>query len=143
MDAIWCFGIIAVLIVVVVLGRGLKEKEMDEAKGKYQASLRQLTAAPGDPNLKQTTLALGRSYSNLTRNRKGVTIFDEMALMNDLNAATAGVYSKVSASSTPPSALSSSPTTAERLRKLDDLKIQGLINEQEYAERRTTILNDV
>ena len=63
------------------------------AKKSYEESLSELTLAPTNPELKQRTLALGRTYSNLTRDQKGQTIFDEVALMNDINAACAAATS--------------------------------------------------
>ena len=35
------------------------------------------------------TLSLGRAYSNPTRDKKGVSLFDEVALSNDIGAACA------------------------------------------------------
>jgi hypothetical protein len=35
------------------------------------------------------------------------------------------------------------PAIAERLRQLEDLRREGLISEQEYAELRSKILNDL
>ena len=66
-----------------------KLRELREAKASYQASLAKLKSNPTNPDLKQRT-QLGRIYSNLTRRKRGVTIFDEVALMNDINAACAG-----------------------------------------------------
>src|SRR5713101_238931 len=90
--------LVILIIVAAVLGIGYlvnKEllegvKALDKAKHDYQDSLSKLKAVPANADLRQKTLHLGRIYSNLTRKKKGVTLFDEVALMNDINAACAG-----------------------------------------------------
>jgi hypothetical protein len=83
----------------------------------------------------EQALTLGRAYANLTRAHKGVTIYDEMAVMNDLNAATAGaVASPVQAPV---------GTVEERLAKLDDLRARSIISDVEFAERRQKILDEI
>ena len=80
---------------------------------------------------------MGRTYSNLTRNKQGVTIYDEVALSNDINAACAGAATLVSNKQT------ESQIIESRLQKLAELKSKGLIDEQEYAARRAKILDEV
>ena len=41
---------------------------------------------PTDPDLKQQALADGRAYSDLTRSQRGVTVYDELAVANDISA---------------------------------------------------------
>jgi hypothetical protein len=65
-----------------------------------------------------------------------VTVFDEIALSNDINAATA------SASVVAP-APAAAPSVEERLKRLDELRAKGVVNEQEYAERRQKILEEL
>ena len=137
MAYVMIFG--AILLIFVIFGSAAgKRSAMEKARAAYQEALDDLKRHPADPNKKQHALTLGRTYSNLTRNKQGVTIFDEMALMNDLNAATAHAHQAVSASAP---AAGSSP--ADRLRKLDELKAQGLINDEEHAARRTKILEEI
>lgn len=107
------------------------QASLEAAQAAYQASLQQLKVAPNNADLKQKTLELGRAYSGLTRQGTGVTIYDEMALGNDISAATAGAM-----------AVGAQPIEA-RLKKLSELKAQGMISEQEYAARREQILRDV
>jgi hypothetical protein len=112
-------------------------RQLNVAKNAYFAALRSLKANPTNPDLRERTLELGRKYSNLTRNKSGVTVYDEVALSNDINAACAGaatLFGKTSASS---------ETIESRLQKLADLKSKGLIDEQEYSSRRTKILDEV
>src|SRR4051812_19834649 len=88
MDTFWVI-IIGVVAIGVLVGLG-KNQKAEEAKKAYQGSLADLKSDPTNAGLRQATLALGRKYSNLTRNGKGVALFDEVALMNDLNAAAGG-----------------------------------------------------
>jgi Short C-terminal domain len=139
METFFCILVPVVIIVVILIGMSqagaAREKALAEARSAYQDALAALKATPTDPNLREAALAAGRRYSSATRENKGVTVFDEIALKNDLDAATAGA-----AAATPPAPLTS---PAERLRQLDDLRQQGLITEDEYQARRTKILGDV
>ena len=60
----------------------------------YQEALGKLKAHPSDASQRQEALALGRSYMASTRGgcltAGRQTLFDEMALKNDLDAAAAG-----------------------------------------------------
>ncbi|PLY59564.1 hypothetical protein HBH1_02074 [Herbaspirillum sp. BH-1] len=133
------FGIIVVLVIVsAVWGAIKKQRELDAAKQAYHQSLEQLKQKPADPELRQSTLAKGRHYSNLTRDKKGVTMFDEVALMNDINAACAGA----SAFQTRESA-SQGPSIEDRLKRLSGLHSSGAITDEEYSCRRATILSEV
>ncbi len=44
---------------------------------------------------------------------------------------------------TPPAAAASTPTVTERLKQLDDLRAQGLVNDDEYDIKRQQILEDL
>ena|SRR5437868_5709572 len=142
--------VIAIVIVATILAigylvnkaslRGVKEgiKALDQAKGAYQDSLSRLKSDPANADLRQKTLQLGRIYSNLTRDKKGVTLFDEVALMNDINAACTGAAKKTMLNKS-----SNERTIEERLTKLSELRSKGLINEQEYATTRQRIIDEV
>lgn len=137
MEAFW---IIAVLFVIgAVIFAVLRDNATKAALGAYRQSLAALKARPTDADLKQRTLALGREYSNLTRDNKGNTVFDEMALMNDINAACAAATGQTSG--TPATAGGASPE--DRLRTLSDLKAKGLIDDTEFAQRRSEILGSI
>ena len=112
------------------------------AKKSYEESLSELTLAPTNPELKQRTLALGRTYSNLTRDQKGQTIFDEVALMNDINAACAAATSP-SSRGAHVELQSGQPSTEARLRNLADLRDKALIDLAEYEKRRNEILSQI
>jgi Short C-terminal domain len=108
-----------------------KKKALEAARKAYQESLAKLKAAPNDADVKQRTLELGRYYSALTRQDKNVTVYDEVALGNDINAATAGA----SAQAAPTAA-----SVEDRLKTLDDLRSKGMISDAEYTARRQKIL---
>ena len=75
--------------------REIGERELKVARTAYESSLELLRENPTDPELRSKTLELGRHYSNLTRNRLGVTTYDELALKNDIDAACAAAISMV------------------------------------------------
>lgn len=108
------------------------------AQAAYRDALEKLKANPNSPQLRTAALELGRAYSNITRNQKGVTVFDEVALSNDINAACAA--SVLMASSSASTAVG---TTEARLQKLLDLKTSGLITDEEYGSRRSKILDEL
>lgn len=144
MDGItlFCILIPVILIVVIFFVASQKRNALEKASAAYQDSLRELKAKPTNADLKQQTLALGRQYSNLTRDRRGVTVYDEMALMNDINAATASAVHAASASSTP-SIAPKSASIEDRLKQLDALKTKGLLSDEEFNTRRQKILEDL
>lgn len=142
------FGVIIIVVVVIGLFAALgKSQKSEEARKAYQASLAELKSDPTNAELRQTTLELGRKYSNLTRNGKGVALFDEVALMNDLNAAAGGTMAIASLSvptvSRAAVAVPGEGSVEARLEQLSRLKDKGLIDDAEYRERRTHILEEL
>ena len=107
-----------------------RQKLLAQAEKEYRESLAKLKANPTNADLKQKTLEFGRKYSNLTREKKGVTIYDEIALMNDINAACAGTTTQT-------------VTLESRLEQLENLKLKALISEAEYDSRREQILSEI
>jgi len=135
-----CGGGILLMVVIIVLGikaSNEQTRRLNAARDAYYNALRRLKGNPTSADLRQTTLHLGRTYSNLTRNKSGVTIYDEVALSNDINAACAGAATLV-ANNHP-----QSQTVESRLQKLAELKSNGFIDEEEYAARRMKILDEV
>lgn len=141
-SSVGCLVAILLVVVIAAIVSSNRRKEMLRARKAYLEKLDALKADPHNPNLKQETLALGRVYSNLTRQRKGVTIFDEIALMNDLAAATAAAHS-ISRPDLAAPVGAAGPTLEDRLAKLTSLKQQGLITNDEYQSRRSEILRDI
>ena len=109
-----------------------------EAKIKYQVSLEDLKNSPTNINSREKTLELGRLYSNLTNNLTGVTAFNELALMNDINAACAGGNLEQTSQKQ-----NNSQTIEERLIILNNLKSNNLIDEQEYTARKQKIIDEI
>jgi hypothetical protein len=133
-------AIFLVLVVAALAAYSVwRNKERQQAFEAYQDGLRELKNDPANPHLREQTLALGRQYSSLTRNSRGVMIFDEVALMNDINAACAAAASPRHATALP--LPKESPEM--RLAKLADLKSKGVISEAEYGERRRQILAEI
>ncbi len=131
-----CVIFLIIVAVVIAIIASQNDGARKKALGAYREALHRLKADPTNPNLREETLRLGRTYSNLTRNRRGVTVFDEVALMNDINAACA-------AASAPRERVAPSQSVESRLSRLGELKSQGLIDDQEYAERRREILREI
>ena len=65
-------------------------RNLTVAKIAYEKAISQLTKSPNSPNARKTALELGRYYASLNREDKNVTMFDEVALKNDIDAACAG-----------------------------------------------------
>lgn len=139
-------GTVIVIAIVIFIGlaiySGMKQaKELEAAKQRYLDSLSKLKSNPTNADLKQRTLAFGRAYSNLTRDKKGNTVFDEVALMNDINAACAAA--SVNTALAQSVSLTPTKTIEERLRTLAELKEKGLIESSEHEKRRIEILADI
>lgn len=128
--------VFAVVFAIVIWSAHKKSQEKEDARERYVSSLAQLKERPSDPELRQTTLALGRVYSNLMRDRKGNTVFDELTLMNDINAACAAAQPSYSNAAT----ISS---LEDRLRQLQELLDKKLIDNAEYAARKQEILKQI
>jgi hypothetical protein len=141
------FFIIVVFVVgfIVIFAVSKAEefaRELAEAKATYHASLEKLSDDPTNPSLRKTTLEFGRVYSNLTRKKQGVSLFDEVALMNDINAACGGTTA-ISNSGNPPTPPDASLSIQERLTKLRELKEQGFVSELEYEAKRQQLISEV
>jgi hypothetical protein len=118
--------------------RSVKEqdlRELREAEAAYRSSLADLKASPMNADLKEDVLRKGRVYSNLTRRRRGVTVHDEVALMNDISAACAGAPQVARNGGT--------KSLEDRLASMQQLKEKSLITEQEYEQRRAEILKEL
>lgn len=140
--------IIVVAVVVAVFWFLFKcasreQNRRKSAEQSYRAKLQSLRCDPNNPDLREKTLELGRAYSNMMRNNKGHTIFDEMALMNDINAAcaraTVGQYSVGNVAVTNPIHLRGK-SVAQEIEKLGQLFMQGAITAEEYERGKTTFL---
>lgn len=109
----------------------------------YQESLQKLKHDPNNPDLRELTLKIGRQYADLTRNSDGRSVFDEVALMNDINAACArapfGQNGIVKVEVTNPLAVSGR-SVAQEIEKLGQLLIAGVITGEEFERGKTLFL---
>lgn len=119
-----------------------RAKAIENARKAYEASLTTLAGQQGNAQLRQNTLALGRAYSNLTRDKKGVTLFDEVALMNDISAACRGA-SATAESRTTATLDTDLSNIADRLAKLEALRNQNIITSQEYEFKRRQLIEKI
>lgn len=128
---------IAVIALMVELSsrRKASQQALEQAHQDYQTGLARLKHEPTNADFKQQALQLGRLYANLTREQKGVTVFDEVALSNDISAATAGA--------TAPAPVQSAASAEERLHALDALRSKGLISDAEYAAKRQKLIDEM
>jgi hypothetical protein len=132
-------AVIVIVVIAIVIDSdkraAQKVQRRKAANDAYQGALSELKASPSNPDLKQRTLELGRTYANLTREQKGVTVFDEVALSNDISAATAGA-------SAPPAA-APRVSVETRLQELEGLRTKGLISASEYDEKRRRLITEM
>ena len=135
------------LIIVFIIGGIMifisleKQKARERAYGEYQDSLTLLKREPGNSDFRQRTLGLGRVYSDLMRDKKGNTVFDEVALMNDINAACASTQHAVHAQ--PVSSPSTVQSVEQRLSTLQSLRERDLIDDQDFQRRKQEILSSI
>jgi hypothetical protein len=139
-----CFVAIVAIFAALVVSSNQKAKRTSLARQAYLESLKALKRRPADPDLRQSTLELGRVYSNLTRDSKGVTVFDEVALSNDINAACAAAARPdlTPAATHVPQPIPSA-SLEDRLNRLKALLATGVITDDEYRERRAKLLDEV
>ena len=141
-------GIIALLIWYEIKIGGPARRAREEEKNRifktaqdhYLKAISYLKMNPTNANLKQQALSYGRDFAEITskyQGMEGVTLFDEVALMNDINAACAGATAFKSDS------VKTDPTVEQRLTKLKELKEMGLLKEEEYEARRQKILDEI
>lgn len=136
--------IIGTVLIIIIVWVASVEAKKEKAKAAYQESLRQITYDPANPDYRRRALTLGRIYANLSRDEKGVTVFDEVALMNDISAACGGATTVVNTPPTPSVKVASLVLPLEdRLARLIKLKEQGLIDNEEYQAKRQKLLDEV
>lgn len=144
--AFWCFvvpglAIIGFIALRIYVGEQ-QRKQVAEARAVYDESLRQLRAEPHRADRREYALRVGRAYSALTRRFKGaggVTIYDEMAIGNDIQAAV-GTTATVAAPIAP---AVPTQTVESKLASLKLLLDKGMITQSEYDTRRQKLLDDL
>ena len=127
-----------VAVAIAIAYQAAQQRQRQAAKGAYQRSLSRLRNDPNNASLRRGALELGRVYSNLTRNHKGVTLFDEVAVKNDIDAACAGAVTMAQSARQ-----LDGQSVQERLARLDDLSKSGMLTDAEYNEQRKRILDSI
>jgi hypothetical protein len=125
------FLFVLLLAVIAIINGHSEYKVFSKAKKDYDDALARLQSEPTIPQLRQDALRLGRAYSQLTRNKKGITVFDELAVKNDIDAACAGAVSMQSRS------------IEGRLQRLKQLLDSGHLSPDEYRRRRQNLIDEV
>ncbi len=137
--------VVSVFVFVFLVFAFYKAYKTDDAKRRYERALLDLKENPADPSFRQAALDAGRYFASLTP-------LDEMAIKNDLDAASAaasqpqtspGAEQRKRPAATEDDANSMTRTFRDRLATLEELKRANLISEAEYADRRESILNEV
>ena len=138
---------LAVLAILVFSGMAIsshvKLRAVSDARYLYDVALNNLRQDPSNPWLRQIALDQGRNYSSVCRDNSGVTVYDEAALKNDLDAATAGAQMSSFTPSFVPMTMSPSLSVEARLNHLTDLKAKGYITEDEFFAKRSQIINEI
>jgi hypothetical protein len=135
-----CLGLLVLIVVMVMVAANNKRKRLEAAEEKYRKSLHQLKKAPNSSDQREATLRAGREYARIARENKRETIFDEMALMNDMNA-IAG--QQVTSQPATVSHVPQGSSVEERLARLRKLADGGHITEEEYSDRRARLLDEI
>lgn len=125
-----------------------KKQDKVNAANAYQQALLELRNNPSNPMLKQKALDAGRYSAGLNRGGH-VAIFDELAIKNEIDACAGQMpMPPLPAYQQPPAVLPqqlqrNQMSIDQRLGQLEDLKSRGLINQDEYSDRRKAILNNL
>ena len=116
----------------------LQDDPIARKRNAYSTALNELRNDPTNPNLHEKALMAGRIYSAATREGKGVTLFDETALANDIRAVTANASQTTTINNT-----SSVLTLDERINALKKMKESGLLSDEEFEQKRKNILDSI
>ncbi len=98
----------------------------------YQDALDALEKSPEDSSLRKNALEAGRKLAEFLRDSKtGVTVFDEIALQNDINMRLG------KGTSSAPSSVS------DKMISLKKMLDAGAITEEEFHQRKEKLLRDL
>lgn len=129
-------GVFAIVGIFVVVNG---ERTKRHAKEAYETSLADLKSDPANSDLLEKVLELGRIHSSLRRNNKGQNLFDDVALMNDIDAACAATPTLVHA----PAPFSTGRSIEERLNTLRALRNAELIDDVDFQRRKLEIVEHI
>lgn len=134
---------VVVIIVIFIIGVLNKTARLKAAETSYRDSLQKLKRDPNNPDLREMTLERGRKYSNMARDNKGHTIFDEMALMNDINAACARAtlgHNSVGKVEVTNVRQMGGKSASQEIEKLGKLFLGGIITAEEFERGKSLFL---
>jgi hypothetical protein len=135
--------VLAFIVIMLAHGHGKLVDATRKAYKLYLDSLNRLKRDPHNPHLRETTLALGRHYVLLLRSSHGPTTFDEVAILNDINAACARAGTIPPIVQSPTATSAPAATVEERLARLDDLLAKRAITDAEHKQKRGEILAEL
>lgn len=117
------------------------ERNVAQAKHFYERCLTEVRQHPTDPHLRRRALEAGRLYAAWKRHREGgkATIYDETAIANEIEAASAAAASTTHPVQTGETSMS----IEQRLERLVVLKGKKLISDEEYEQKRAEILAEL
>jgi hypothetical protein len=115
-----------------------REEEIRKAEMWYREALRMLEEEPDSPERRKIALTTGREYARMVRESSGESLFDELALMNDINV-IAGQQVASPTTRKAPQPLS----YEERLARLQRLAAEGHLTKDEYVEARKRLLSEL
>lgn len=148
MELVW-FGAIVIIGSTILYIRTLliqqkKSEDIILKGGAYKRALAALSDDPTNHKLHEHALRLGREYSAATRDGKGVTLFDEAALANDIRAVTANATKTTPAPNVSTTTPQPYQTTLEdRIAALKKMKESGLLSDEEFEQKRKSILDSI
>jgi hypothetical protein len=132
---------IAVVVLIVTTNQArVQDRKVKAAWEKYWYALEELRESPDSSQEREATLHAGREFARLVREGGSETVFDEVALMNDINA-IAG--QQVFARSTERGQRADDLSIEERLVRLRKLAEAGQVTKEEYLERRKRVLDQL
>lgn len=143
MDSIWIWVIIGAAAGLLVWF--VKSKALEIARKKYEAALAELAADPENNTKRVAALDAGRAYVQVAKQvagKKGVAVFDEMALQNDLTMRL-GNQAKIASEmhrARPATSDLTGTSRLERLEKLAALRTQGVLSEAEFQDEKAKVL---
>lgn len=125
------FWSIVIMSVIVGIFKAIEEdKTLVQVNQDYINALNELKENPNSTDLRQKALHAGRVKASVVREYVGqnknssITVFDEISIKNDLDAIIAN----------------SSPFSyADELEKLNKLKVDGVITEQELIDIKSKV----
>lgn len=147
-----CISFVIIIVVVIAISISSsndKQARITALQKSYADSLDLLRSDPTNPTYHEQALQTGRQYSSATRDNKGVTLFDETALANDIRAVTANAsqialaQQQLTAEDTKKQSLPDNQSIAERIAALKMLKEAEMISDEEYESKRKAILDSI